>query len=272
MTLATPHPSNSRHSRKRMRMSLRSQPSAPPVRTPSPLEKFPPELRYMIYSYVLTDRVERKLQHPLLQVSKQVKADFAETITRLLGPRAQLTVQITNSAISFQLGFNVGRGGGMRSHDVLTGSFIGRSFHTGWNSFRRSEIGRRMLSRTMRMIIRWPFLNTTFWIMFEPGCAPAIDLESKCRLYIDARTRVTSKNAEKMLMAATEKWRDNGLACSAVWTDVFIKDLRRGWQVLRREANEARKREALREAERRRAARELRERSKREGATWSRSL
>jgi hypothetical protein len=255
-----------------MRMSLRSQPSAPPVRTPSPLEKFPPELRYMIYSYVLTDRVERKLQHPLLQVSKQVKADFAETITRLLGPRAQLTVQITNSAISSQLGFNVGRGGGMRSHDVLTGSFIGRSFRTKWNSFRTSEIGRQMLSRTMRVIIRWPFLNTTFWIMFEPGCAPAIDLESNCRLAIDARTRVTSKNAENMLMVAAEKWRADESACSAVWTDIFIKELRRKWQVLRWEANDARRREALREAERRRAARELRNVQRRTETTSSRLL
>jgi hypothetical protein len=257
VTLMTLHSSSPRHPRERMAISLRSQPSAPPVRTPCPLEKLPPELRYMIYSYVLTDRVERKLQHPLLQVSKQVSADFAETITRLLGPRAQLTVQITNSSISFQLGFNVPRGGETRFHDVLTGSFIGRSFHTGWNSFRTFRIGRQMLSRTMRVIIRWPFLNTTFWIMFEPGCAPAIDLESKCRLAIDARTRVSSKNAENMLMVAAEKWRADEFACSAVWTDIFIKDLRRKWQVLRWEANDARRREALREAERRRADREL---------------
>jgi hypothetical protein len=154
VTLMTSHSSSSRHPKERMAISLRSQPSASLVRTPSPLEKLPPELRYMIYSYVLTDRVERKLQHPLLQVSKQVEADFAETITRLLGPRAQLTAQINNSSISFQLGFNVPRGGKMKFHDVLTGSFIGRSFHTKWNSFRKSEIGRQMLSRTMRVVIR----------------------------------------------------------------------------------------------------------------------
>lgn len=243
-----------------MTMSLRSQPTELEVQTPSALEKLPPELRYMVYSHLLNDRKEQKLQHPLLRVSKQMAADFTETITRLLEFRAILTVQITNSSVSFQLGFNVARSGEIRFHDVLTGSCKGRSFHTGWNSFHRSGIGRHMLSRTMRVVIRWPFLNTEFWIIFEPGSAPDIDLESRCRLAIDARTRVTSKNAENMLMVAAEKWRADESACSAVWTDVYIKDLRRGWQVLRREANEARKREALREAERRRAARELRKR------------
>jgi hypothetical protein len=125
-----------------------------------------------------------------------------------------------------------------------------------------------MLARTMRVMIRWPFLNSTFWIIFENGAAPDVELESHCRLAVDARTRVTSKEAEKMLLSVAEEWRGKEVANSTVWTDAFIKGLRRRWKVLRKEAREARKRQAAREAERRRTARELQKRKSLESDHW----
>jgi len=214
----------------------------------------------MIYSNLLTDGEEQKLFHPLAHVSKQISADFGDTITRLLGDKTQLTVEITNKTVYFELGFHVPLAGEARFQDAVTGSDSRFAFHTGWNVFRRSEAGRQMLARTMRVMVRWPFLNTTFWIFFEPGVAPDVDVECKCRLSVDARTRVASEDAEKMLERVAKDWRGKEEANSAVWIDAFIKDLRRRWKELRQDAREAKRREAYREAELRRVSRELHKR------------
>lgn len=264
VALMTPHPPNSHHRRKKMAMSLRSRPTVPS----SLLENLPPELRYMIYSHLLTDRDEQKLFHPLMCVSKQISADFSDTVTKLLGAKAQLTVEVTDKTVYFELGFNIPKDGQIRFHDVVTGSDSRFTFHTQWNRFRGSAVGRQMLARTTRVILRWPFLNTTFWIIFEPGAAPDVELESRSRLSIDARTRVTSQAAETMLSSVAKDWRGNKEADSAVWTDAFVKDLRRKWKVLRKEAREARRRQAAEEAERRRATRELQKRKIQEGNLW----
>ena len=125
-----------------------------------------------------------------------------------------------------------------------------------------------MLARTTRVMIRWPFLNTTFWIIFEPGTAPDVDVECKCRLDVDERTRVMSKDAEHMLQMITKDWRCKEEANSALWTDAFIKELRSRWKILRKNAREARRRQAAAEAETRRAARELQKRKTQEGNHW----
>lgn len=263
MTLATPQSSTSRHKRRKTIMSLGSEATAS-----SRLEKLPPELRYMIYSHLLTDRQEQRLFHPLVHVSKQISVDFGDTITRLLGEKSQLTVEITNRTVYFELGFHIPKDGEVRFYDAVTGSDSEFGFHTGWNVFRKSEVGRQMLARTTRVKIRWPFLTATFWIVFEPGAAPDVEVESRCRLDVDTRTRVTSKAAETMLSRIAEDWGSNKEADSAVWTDAFIKDLRRRWKVLRNEAREAKRREAAEEAARRRAARELQKRKTLERDLW----
>jgi hypothetical protein len=256
-TLMTPHPSSPRRRGKPIAMSLRSPDTAPIVRTPPSLYKLPPELRYMIYEELLTDPHERELQHDLTLVSKQTQAEFVDTLTRLIAPKTYLVVAINSSSTYYQLGYDVPKNGQAGFHDIFTGRSTENPWYTGWNRFHKGVIGRQMLSRTERVMIKWPFLNTTFWICFEPGSAPDILLKSVCRLSSDARTRVTSKDAEKMLLDAAERWETNKAACSAEWTGVFIRDLRRGWNVLREEASEARKRQAFEEHERRRAAREL---------------
>lgn len=222
----------------------------------------------MIYSNLLTDRKEQKLFHPLAHVSKQISADFGDTITRLLGDKTQLTVEITNKTVYFELGFHIPKDGEARFQDAVTGSDSRFAFHTGWNIFRKSEAGRQMLARTTRVMIRWPFLNTTFWIIFEPGTAPDVDVECKCRLDVDERTRVMSKDAEHMLQMITKDWRCKEEANSALWTDAFIKELRSRWKILRKNAREARRRQAAAEAETRRAARELQKRKTQEGNHW----
>jgi len=214
----------------------------------------------MIYSHLLTDRKEQKLFHPLAHVCKQISADFGDTITRLLGDKTQLTVEITNKTVYFELGFHIPLAGGTRFQDAVTGSDSRFTFHTGWNVFRRSEVGRQMLARITRVMVRWPFLNTTFWIFFEPGAAPDVDVECKCRISVDARTRVASEDAEKMLERVAKDWRGKKEANSAVWICAFIKDLRRRWEELRKNAREAKRREAHREAELRRVSRELHKR------------
>ena len=214
----------------------------------------------MIYSHLLTDRKEQKLFHPLAHVSKQISADFGDTITRLLGDKTQLTAEITNRTVYFELGFQIPVSGEARFQDVVTGSDSRFAFHTRWNVFRRSEAGKQMLARTMRVMVRWPFLNTTFWIFFESGTAPDVDVECKCRIFVDARTRVASEDAGRMLERIAKDWRGREEVHSAVWTDAFIKDLRRRWEELRKNAREAKRREAHREAELRRVSRELHKR------------
>jgi hypothetical protein len=215
----------------------------------------------MIYEELLTDPLEQKLQHNLTLVCKQTQAEFIDTLARLLGPKIYLVVDINSSSTYFQLGYNVSRDGQTGFHNIFNGKNTEKSWYTEWNLFHKGVIGRQILSRTRRVTIKWPFLDTTFWIYFEPGCAPDILMRSACRLASDARTRVTSKDAEKMLMETCEKWEINKAACSAEWTGVFIRDLRRGWNVLRKEASEARKRQAFLEHERRRAAREFMKRT-----------
>jgi hypothetical protein len=236
---------------------LKSLTPAPKVLATSSLYKLPPELRYMIYEELLTDSLERKIQHNLTLVSKQTQAEFMDTLVRMLGPTIYLVVAIKSSSTYYQLGYDVPKNGQAGFHDLFTGKSTENTWYTGWNRFHKGEIGRQILSRTDRVMIKWPFLNATFWICFEPGSAPDIFLKSACRLSSDARTRVTSKDAEKMLLETLEKWEANKSACSAEWTAVFIRDLRRGWNVLRKQAQEARKRQAFEEHERRRAAREL---------------
>jgi hypothetical protein len=256
-TLVTPHPSTPRHWNRSVPTPLKSLTPAPKVLATSSLYKLPPELRYMIYEELLTDPLERKIQHNLTLVSKQTQAEFVETLVRSLGPKTYLVVAINSGTTYYQLGYDVPKNGQAGFHDLFNGKSTENRWYTGWNRFHKGVIGRQMLLRTDRVIIKWPFLNTTFWICFEPGAAPDILLKSFCRLSSDARTRVTSKNAEKMLLETLEKWEINKAACSAEWTGVFIRDLRRGWNVLRKKAQEARKRQAFEEHERRRAAREL---------------
>jgi hypothetical protein len=258
---STPHPSTSRHRNKPTVKSLGSLTLAPSAQNPPSLYKLPPELRYMIYEELLTDPLEQKLQHNLTLVCKQTQAEFIDTLARLLGPKIYLVVDINSSSTYFQLGYNVSRDGQTGFHNIFNGKNTEKSWYTEWNLFHKGVIGRQILSRTRRVTIKWPFLDTTFWIYFEPGCAPDILMRSACRLASDARTRVTSKDAEKMLMETCEKWEINKAACSAEWTGVFIRDLRRGWNVLRKEASEARKRQAFLEHERRRAAREFMKRT-----------
>ncbi|KEQ75129.1 hypothetical protein M436DRAFT_62532 [Aureobasidium namibiae CBS 147.97] len=255
-SLVSLHPFNSGHRRRKTTMSLGSRNTTPCSR----LENLPPELRYMIYSHLLTDRKEQRLFHPLAHVSKQISADFGDTITRLLGNKAQLTVEIKNKTVYFELGFHISVSGEARFQDAVTGSDSRFAFHTGWNVFRGSEAGRQMLARTMRVMLRWPSLKTTFWIIFEAETAPDVDVECRCRLSVDARTRVASEDAEKMLERVAKDWRGNEEANSAVWTDAFIRDLRWRWKELRNNVREAKRREAYREAGLRRVYRELHQR------------
>jgi hypothetical protein len=182
-------------------MSLRSQTTASSIPASSRLETLPPEIRHTIYSHLLTDHGEQELKHPLMLVSKQIQADFTKTLACLLGPKAQLAVEMSNNPVYFQLSFDVVTDGKAGIHDILTGSRSapGHSFHTGWNVFRKSEIGRQMLQRTMRVVINWPFLNATIWLHSKRGGKPDVWLKSACELAHDARTRVTSKEAERML-------------------------------------------------------------------------
>jgi hypothetical protein len=117
----------------------------------------------------------------------------------------------------------------------------------------------------MRVVVKWPFLNATIWIHFERGAKADVWLQSACRLACDARTWVTSKEAEKMLLETVEEWKLDEQSFPADRTHTYIKDLRNKWQGLRREAREVTKRRAFEEAERRRAARDF-ETAKRGGS------
>jgi hypothetical protein len=255
----TPRAPASRSSRKTRSMALRSQTTTPSIPTSSRLEALPPELRHMIYSHLLIDHSEQKLQHPLMLVSKQTQADFTNTLAHLLGPGTQLTVGMTNNSVGFQLSYDITLDGVAGIHDIFTGNRSApvHPFRTGWNMFRKSEIGRQMLQRTMRVVIHWPFLNTTIWVHFKRGGKPDVRLKSACRLARDARTRVTSREAESMLLETVGEWKEDEQGSSADRTDVYIKNLREKWQGLREEASTAAKRRAFVEAERRRFNRDL---------------
>jgi hypothetical protein len=237
-------------------MSLRNQTTTPSIPTSSRLETLPPELRHMVYSHLLTDHDEQKLKHPLMLVSKRTQADFTKTLARLLGPKSQLAVEMSNHPVYFQSSFDIATDGVAEVHDILTGSRSapGHSFHTGWNVFRKSEIGRQILERTMRVVVNWPFLNATFWIHFERGAKPDVWLQSACDLAHDARTRVTSKEAERMLLETVKEIKLDGQGFSADRTNAYIRDLSKKWQGLRREAREVAIRRAFVEAKKRRAA------------------
>jgi hypothetical protein len=238
-------------------MALRTQAKTPSVPTSSRLETLPPELRHMIYSHLLTDHEEQKLNHPLLSVSKQTRADFTKTLAHLLGPKTQLTVEMSNNPVDFQLSFDVVTDGNAEIHDILTGSRSApwRSFHTGWNMFRKSEIGRQMLQQTMRVVINWRFLDAIIWVHFKRGGKPDVSLQSARDLARDARTQVESREANRMLIETVEEWKLDEQGFSADRTDAYIRDLSKKWQGLRREAREVVRRRAFVEAGKRRAAR-----------------
>jgi hypothetical protein len=120
--LMIPRAPASRSSCRTRSMALRTQATIPSVPTSSHLEILPPELRHMIYSHLLTDHSEQKLQHPLMLVSKQIQADFTNTLAHLLGPESQLTVEMTNDSVGFHLNYNITLDGVAGVHDIFTGN------------------------------------------------------------------------------------------------------------------------------------------------------
>ncbi|CAD0114697.1 unnamed protein product [Aureobasidium uvarum] len=204
--------------------------------TSSLLEQLPPELRYMIFTHLLTDPAEQKLQHSLTLVCKQTQAEFAHTIARVLGPKAQLHMRITNSSALFSLFYDYPRANQVRGHhDIPTGSDAGLIRFYTWDTFKASSTGKEILSFTRHVRVWLPYLQWTYDIVFQPGSTPKIDSTNNGTVG-DARTNVAPEDARAMLEATAEKWRSNDAATSAAWADAFAKDLRKEWRALRDEA------------------------------------
>lgn len=219
---------------------------------PKSLEDLPLELRCMIYEHVFADCA--RLPHPLMQVSKQVQAEAIDPATGIIGPKIELLLSVNTHLIDYKL------------HYPVQGNVVRQYFHTGrgpgpstsarswgFDAFGRYAFSPQLLSRMQTIRIFWELPAAHFVIVFRPGSlSPEVTLRADGS--VDRRTRVTNEDAKKFFHDLAEKWRYDESGCSLKWVEGCIKDLRKGWEDLRKEARERNLRSEAAEARRRELA------------------